>query len=76
MCLGRGPLGGVYIYFAAQFDTAPIHFGVWNDTELFPKTVSATGVRVGGFAEFSSAVVEMKVAISFISISSVGLGCF
>jgi putative alpha-1,2-mannosidase len=61
----------VYIFFAAQFDALPSHFGVWNDTELFPKTATATGTRVGGFVELPNAVVEMKIAVSFISIDLV-----
>lgn len=62
--------GGAVMYFVAQFASSFSDYGVFDVYAPRPGQLSAVGGRVGVFAHFGSGagVVEMQVAISFISL--------
>ncbi|WP_394845938.1 GH92 family glycosyl hydrolase [Pendulispora brunnea] len=58
------------IYFAIQFDRAPTGFGTWNGGTVSAGSASTSGTNTGAYVTFdtsSSATVQFKVAISFVS---------
>ncbi len=58
------------VYFAAEFNRPFTRFGTWTGPSLHPGRRSLIGAKSGGFIEFdttASQVVEMKVALSYVS---------
>ena len=58
------------VYFAAEFNRPFTRFGTWTGPSLHPGRRSLAGAQSGGFVEFdttTSQVVEMKVALSYVS---------
>ncbi len=58
------------VYFAAEFNRPFTRFGTWSGPSLHPGRRSLTGAKSGGFIEFDTTagqVVEMKVALSYVS---------
>jgi predicted alpha-1,2-mannosidase len=58
------------VYFAAEFNRPFTRFGTWTGPSLDRGRRSLTGAQSGGFVEFdttSSQVVQMKVALSYVS---------
>ncbi|GHJ44670.1 alpha-1,2-mannosidase [Catellatospora sp. TT07R-123] len=61
------------IYFAMAFDRAPSGVGTWNGATITAGSTSSSGVNTGGYLTFdtsSNAVVQVKTAISFVSIAN------
>ena len=61
------------IYFVAQFDRTFSHFGTWDEDSLLPGSLSSLGRRSGAFVTFdttSRRVIQVRVAISFVSIAN------
>jgi predicted alpha-1,2-mannosidase len=60
------------MFFAMQFDRAPSGFGTFNGTTISNGSSSASGSATGGFVTFDTTgnpVVNVKVAISFVSVA-------
>jgi predicted alpha-1,2-mannosidase len=64
------------IYFAAKFDRPFSSYGVWNAAKLYPSYSGSQGQNVGAFLVFdtmSNPVVDVQVAISFVSVANAKL---
>jgi predicted alpha-1,2-mannosidase len=60
------------IFFALAFDRAPSSVGTWNGGTISNGSASTSGVSTGGFFTFdtsSNQTVNVKVAISFVSVA-------
>lgn len=61
------------IYYAAQFDQTPTSTGTWSGSTITAGSTSVTGTNTGGYLTFntsSNAVVQMKIALSYVSIAN------
>lgn len=61
------------IYYAAQFDQTPTSIGTWNGGTISAGSTSTSGTNTGGYLTFntsSNAVVQMKIALSYVSIAN------
>ncbi len=72
-----GGFGGAYtLYFYAEFDQAPAAFGTWRDATTQPgaTAIASSGEQehLGTYARFvttAGETVQMKIAISFLSVA-------
>ncbi|NUT33859.1 MAG: alpha-mannosidase [Hamadaea sp.] len=61
------------IYYYGQFDRTPTGVGTWLGGTVSAGSTSASGVNSGGYVTFdtsSNAVVQFKIAISFVSVAN------
>jgi predicted alpha-1,2-mannosidase len=61
------------IYFAIQFDQTPTGVGTWSGGTISAGSTSTSGTNTGGYLTFNTsgnAVVQMKVALSYVSIAN------
>lgn len=61
------------IYYAIQFDQAPTAHGTWLGSTISPGSSSTSGTNSGAYVTFntsSNTVVQMKVALSYVSIAN------
>jgi predicted alpha-1,2-mannosidase len=61
------------VYFVAEFNRPFTKFGTWNDSAVNGGQRSARGPHTGGFVGFDTTkdqVVELKVALSYVSIEN------
>ncbi|MEU8080690.1 GH92 family glycosyl hydrolase [Catellatospora citrea] len=61
------------IYFAMVFDRSPTGVGTWNGATISAGSTSTSGVNTGGYLTFdtsANSVVQVKTAISFVSIAN------
>ncbi len=64
------------IYFAAEFDRPFTGFGVWNNDTLVPNARTNSDPATAAYLTFdttSNPVVQVRVGISYVSISNAGL---
>ena len=59
-------------YFVMYFDTAFTKYGTWNGTSLSDDSTYSSG-DVGAYVEFGSTNLQMKTAISFVSLANAEL---
>ncbi len=74
-----GDCGGWFkyqVFFAAEFDRPFRESGVWNGGSLLPGATEASGAATGAYAVFdtgSNSVVQLKVALSYVSVEQARL---
>ncbi|MGO9275892.1 MAG: GH92 family glycosyl hydrolase [Terriglobia bacterium] len=71
-----GALNNYTVYFAAEFNRPFSSFGTWNGAKVNRRSRASSGPGSGAFLTFDTtrnAVVEMKVALSYVSIDNAWL---
>ena len=58
------------LYFAISFDRPFAAFGTWNDEQLQPGSTSARAAHSGAYVSFDGGRVQLKPAISYVSVSN------
>lgn len=65
---GIGPVVPYTVYFSARTSQPITKFGVWRDETIYKNVNVSYGDSIGAFIKFNSDEVELKVAISFLSL--------
>jgi predicted alpha-1,2-mannosidase len=69
-----GRYGGIKVYFVARFNQPFLEYGSWNNDIFLPDKHNAEGNNIGIDLSFkkknSQQVIELKLAISFVSIEN------
>ncbi|MCX5757717.1 MAG: GH92 family glycosyl hydrolase, partial [Candidatus Hydrogenedentes bacterium] len=65
-----GRYGGLNVYFAARFSQPFAKCGTWKDGRLTPGADGAAGKDIGADLSFSDKVVEVRLALSCVSIDN------
>ncbi len=69
-----GRYGGIKVYFVARFNQPFLEYGVWRENNFLPNQGKADGDEIGVDLSFekknSQQVIELKLAISFVSLKN------